>query len=401
MGSEPTPEAFIFALVEVFREVWRVLRHDGTCWLNLGDSYARVSMGDAKPKDLMMMPSRVALALRADGWWLRSDIIWAKNNPMPESTTDRPTSAHEHVYLLAKQDTYFFDPDAIQEPTAGTAHARGKGTHPKSNNKRGIKQNSSFSAAVTGLVATRNSRNVWSDTLEPAHEHILLLTKQDVYFYDHEAIKERAESQTKSGNGFKRHERKTMTNEDGSVRGNEVPWSDLGGTRNARNVWFINSAPFKGAHFATFPPELARRCIAAGTSECGACGYCGAPFRRLVEKGAPDLELQRRSGADAVGNYTGQSVKDHDAAGVQNASDVKRRILAGMVERRTVGWEPTCKCDDAYPVPCVVLDPFLGAGTTGLVAQRLGRDCIGIELNPQSVTLAADRIRGEGGMVAC
>jgi DNA modification methylase len=346
MGLEATPDEFVAALVGVFREVRRVLRGDGTCWLVLGDSYANdTKWGDSasgehvaalhgqtgigrgrrqtglKSKDLLMVPARVAMALQADGWYLRSDIIWAKPNPMPESTTDRPTSSHEHVFLLTKRETYF---------------------------------------------------------------------------YDGEAIRETAVSDRPSGNGYDRTERISI-----GGRGQKARWSDVGGTRNARNVWTFTASPYKGAHFAVFPPALVRNCILAGTSECGACAACGAQFHRVVEKGEPDREHQRRSGGDAQGEYAGQAVKDYSAAGAQNASDVKRRILAGMVQRRTVGWVKTCTCPDAYPLPSVVLDPFFGAGTTGLVAERLGRDCIGIELNPESVGLAAGRIRVEGGRVAC
>lgn len=155
LGLEATPDAYIATMVEVFREVRRVLRPDGTCWVNMGDSYAsgtkgsggtgkstlmmdgreemkriatadrsnaaakfeprRFDMGGAKPKDLLMMPARLALALQADGWWLRSDIIWAKPNPMPESVTDRPTNAHEHIFLLTKSARYFYDADAVRE----------------------------------------------------------------------------------------------------------------------------------------------------------------------------------------------------------------------------------------------------------------------------------------------
>src|SRR5580765_7029330 len=150
LGLEATPDAYLATMVQVFRDVKRVLRDDGTCWVNIGDSYATQPAGNkepsdakrgpgsyrrsnialdttriAKPKDLLMMPARLALALQADGWWIRSDIIWAKPNPMPESCGDRPTSAHEHVFLLSKRKTYYYDADAVKEPQSDNTHTRG------------------------------------------------------------------------------------------------------------------------------------------------------------------------------------------------------------------------------------------------------------------------------------
>ena len=187
LGSDDTPESFVARMVEVFGEVRRVLRLDGTCWAVLGDGYAgsrggpQGSTGERagrsftaegcgvgrvsglKDKDLIGMPWRVALALQADGWWLRSDVIWHKPNPMPESCTDRPTSAHEHVFLLTKAERYFYDAEAVKQPVSGGAHPRGQGVHPKTAPAgSGVKQNENYSAAVRGLVDRRNMRNVWT-----------------------------------------------------------------------------------------------------------------------------------------------------------------------------------------------------------------------------------------------
>jgi site-specific DNA-cytosine methylase len=221
-------------MVDVFREVRRVLRKDGTLWLNLGDSYAasgersnnngtgattmgtlnkaaglrlpRVSHG-LKPKDLVGIPWRVAFALQADGWYLRSDIIWSKPNPMPESVTDRPTKAHEYVFLLTKSARYYYDADAVREPHESLDH------HLRYPNSR---------YAETGK---------WGD------------------------------------NG-----------KSGGVEGGMNPAG-----RNLRSVWTIATAPYPGAHFATFPPKLVEPCVKAGTSERGVCGECGAPWVREVE----------------------------------------------------------------------------------------------------------------------
>ena len=234
LGLEPTPEAHVEAIVAVFREVRRVLRKDGTVWLNYGDCYASDMKGSGgpggfvyrakggggnaqafeprrlnhglKPKDLVMMPARVALALQADGWWLRSEIIWAKPNPMPESVTDRPTSAHEKVYLLAKSARYFYDPEAVREE------------------------------AEYGFSLTPEMFNGIGDcNSAPVRKH-------------------------------------------GAVQ------QGSGGSRNLRNVWTIATHPYSEAHFATFPPDLVIPCIKAGTSERGCCPKCGAGWRRGTER---------------------------------------------------------------------------------------------------------------------
>ena len=269
IGLEPTPDAFVAEMVAVFREVRRVLRDDGTLWLNLGDSYAgswgaqgkRVVPGEIsrnsvtnhpkrashtgsirqvglKEKDLMMIPARVALALQADGWWLRSHIIWHKPNPMPESVTDRPTNAHESIFLLAKSDRYFYDAEAVKEPFQ---------TDPR------------------------------------------------------ERYEERAKITGRGVQGF--------ASARGGDRDKSGGFPPPSGGRNRRNVWTVTTKPFKGAHFATFPPDLVEPCILAGS----------------------------RPGD-------------------------------------------------------MVLDPFGGAGTTGLVASRLGRRATLIELNPEYAAIARARI---------
>ena len=247
IGLEPTFDAHLENIVAVFREVRRVLRPDGTLWLNYGDAYAATSkgsggqsvkqlsnigsfhghaahmdMGRFKPKDLLMMPARVALALQADGWYLRSEIIWHKPNPMPESVTDRPTTAHEKIYLMTKQPQYFYDAVAVR-----TAVAR-------------------------EYQAETNDRAYWEGTAK------------------YQAIGH-------STNGFRRGSK------------------ELGGA-NLRNVWRVPTYNFKGAHFATFPPRLIEPRIRAGTSERGCCPECGDPWVRIVVKS---------------GGTTGKSWHDH------------------------------------------------------------------------------------------
>ena len=195
LGLEPTPEEYVAGMVAVFREVRRVLRDDGVLWLNLGDSYASDTKGSGgkdpakrtitggqttiergqhfgtiklehglKPKDLVGIPWRVAFALRADGWWLRQDIIWAKPNPMPESVTDRCTKAHEYIFMLTKSARYYYDAEAVAEPLACDPHSLGN-----------IKVDASRNDAdqmdkVWGLSGTRNRRSVWTITTKPYAE---------------------------------------------------------------------------------------------------------------------------------------------------------------------------------------------------------------------------------------
>ena len=280
LGLEKTPEKYVENMVKVFREVKRVLKHDGTVWLNLGDSYASKSKGDKrsaeelslgstlgpnkdglsshnmafnknfspmqfdlnglKAKDLVGIPWRVAFALQADGWYLRQDIIWHKPNPMPESVTDRCTKSHEYIFLLTKSAKYFYDADAIREKT--------------------------------GLEITWNEYN----------------SKKGSWF-----------EKESNGQGLNQTDRTERSGSYAHPNG-----------RNKRSVWTINTKPYKDAHFAVFPPKIPELCIKAGSSEGD-----------------------------------------------------------------------------------IVLDPFFGSGTTGWVAQRLGRKWIGIELNPDYIKIAEKRFQ--------
>jgi DNA modification methylase len=352
IGLEPTPDEFVAAMVAVFREVRRVLRDDGTCWLNLGDSYAgswgnqgrketrgtqrpvnggmltpvhdgrfpangsntgKIPDGSGlKPKDLIGIPWMVAFALRADGWFLRSEIIWAKKNPMPESVTDRPTKAHEQVFLLTKRPTYFYDAAAVAEE--GTGRSPGNKTH-------------------KGVTA----------------------------FDDGDA-----HHRTKGG----------LLNVGASE------------TRNRRSVWHIASQPFSGSHFATMPPDLAEICIKAGTSERGQCPHCAAPWQRVVET----ERFSSRPNCRPVGTRGNQPSLTASMGQPQQGSR--------GVRTATTGWAASCVCPAHQPVPQMVLDPFGGAGTTALVADRLQRNATIIELNPAYAELARNRVNDEAGMFA-
>lgn len=367
-GLEPNIDAFVAHAVAIFAEVHRVLRDDGTLWMNFGDSYAndtkwggstggkhvsalhgktaigrrKITTG-LKPKDLTGMPWRVAFALQAAGWYLRSDIIWHKPNPMPESVFDRPTKSHEYVFLLSKRPRYFYDAEAAKEPVSGTANGRGDGINAK------IKLAGNKSHKGTTAYENGDDRH---------------RTKAGLVAY---AIRSRQNASFS-----------------GAVNG-------LVAKRNKRSVWSVQTFSYKGAHFATYPPELIRPMIHAGTSEHGCCNHCGAPFVRIIEKGAADLAHQRQCGGDVNGTYKGTATKDYAAARAQDASATKARILAGMVERKTVGWRQTCKCANPVPIPCTVIDPFAGSGTTGQVSTALGRHSILCEANPEYIPLIETR----------
>ena len=387
IGLESSPEEYVNKIVEVFREVRRVLRDDGSVWLNLGDSYAGGSKkltkdlqqrinsdGDViendrqttfksvlnclKVKDLIGIPWGVAFALRTDGWYLRSAIIWNKTNGMPEAVTDRPTSSYDHIFLLSKKAQYFYDQEAVREPQTGNACSMRTRANPKTVNRSGkhgnIRANESFIKSISQYT--------------------------------------------------------------------EIP-----GGRNLRNIWAIPTQPVSELHFATFPQALVEPCVKAGTSERGCCPQCGAPWRRITEKGEPLEDWKKECGADSKGEYHGTSKKHknlmekgqkihsmhikaaqnkQDLLGKrtytgfnqrwktsqQNASDVKRRILDGM-RQKTYTWQPTCACEIKEVVPCTVLDPFLGSGTTMLVARDLNRSCVGIELNPEYNSIIRKRLR--------
>ena len=330
IGLEPTFDEHLANMMAVFREVRRVLRSDGTLWLNYGDSYAAGGRGMSsdgetgravhegggehqtgwrsggwKPKDLMMMPPRVAMALQADGWWLRSEIIWHKPNPMPESVQDRPTNAHEKVFLMSKRAKYFYDAEAVRVPHAEPW--RGKGERDVQHDDR-----------------VEGKHHKWEKSVRQYNP----------------------------------------------------------GGANLRNVWSISTFAYPGSHFATFPPALVEPCIKAGTSAKGVCGECGAPWVR-------DTETEYGpTGKHGTGSVNGR----RDQAGIdKKALDAKPRLRKNVM---TTGWQPTCKCN-AEVRPATVLDPFAGSGTVGLVADRLGRDAILIELNPEYAAMAEQRIVGE------
>jgi DNA modification methylase len=301
IGLEATPSEYVEVMVGVFREVWRVLRADGTAWINLGDSYHngdkggyakdRITATDSlqrsnlannfigapnrqpqaglKPKDLIGMPWRVAFALQADGWYLRQDIIWSKPNPMPESVRDRCTKAHEYIFMLSKSERYYYDQDAIREPLAESS---------------------------IGRIQQENFDNQTGGPKDYGHRTNANRSARKALCN----LKEKYIAAEKWGDRYAGWEARDKT---------------IG--RNKRSVWEVATAPFSQAHFATFPPALIEPCILAGCPKGG-----------------------------------------------------------------------------------TVLDPFAGAGTTGLVADRLSRNAILVELNADYADMARRRIADDAGMFA-
>lgn len=328
IGLERTIDGYVSTLVEVMREVRRVLRNDGTLWLNLGDCYSNIGktggrsggkharglhgghqtssrahggrIDGLKPKDLVGVPWRVAFALQADGWFLRRDIVWEKVNAMPESVLDRPSTSHEYIFLLSKRARYFYDADAVRTPDRGGDHRR--------------------------------------NVLDPSASHVPGTS-------DHSGIR-RAEGRNGAG-------------------------------ANLRSVWSIASRPYPGAHFATWPPALVEPCIRAGMSAKGCCPACGAQYVRIREK----------SGTTTSGGTNRRIASIRDQQGKNGAF-----VTGRWATYATAGWRPSCRCDAGEPVPCTVLDPFGGTAVTAAVAVTHGHHAILCELNADYVPLQRDRL---------
>lgn len=344
LGLEPTFALYVEHLVEVFREVRRVLRDDGVLWLNLGDSYVADSTGDPtkgttlqggtrtqqeawkRPskmgsglpsKNMIGIPWRVAFALQDDGWWLRSEVVWVKPNSMPSSTKDRPSSSHESIFMLTKKPHYFFDMEAVKEPVG----------------------------EAMKLAALRKA-------VEPGRTY--------------------------------QHDEATRF---GKTSPNRV-WSDpeamqrLLAGRHMRDVLTIPTHPYPGAHYAVFPPKLIEPLIKAATSARGSCSECGAPWRRVT--------ATRPNPAGITGGKHREVARPEGIAD-RSGRDYEAEETIGETE--TVGWKRACE-HEAEPRPCVVLDPFGGSGTTAMVAQQLGCKAILIDLNPEYIDQQMTRNAG-------
>lgn len=300
LGNERTSEEYVTRITKIFREAKRVLRHDGTLWLNIGDSYDNGNLAG--------VPWRVALALQKDGWILRQDIIWIKRDPVPESVENRCTKAHEYIFLLSKNTDYYYDHYAVKEESVYPA-----GFMP--------------SGSMVNATKRTNSRD----------------------------------SKTSSEN-----------------HGGSVETLRVDGTRNKRSWWDVTSGGYLCPHFAVYPPKLIEPCILASTSAYGCCAKCGCQYKRITQKegsvvkNADNLKRDR-----TVGNRNGLG---------QSTLDGK---IGNAV---TTGWEKDCYCSTDKVSPCIVLDPFMGSGTTAEVSIKHNRRVWGIELNAEYIKLQIERI---------
>ncbi len=393
LGLEPTPALYVEHMVEVFREVRRVLRSDGVLWLNLGDCYASAqghgrwendgSKGDEraqrrvgrwrdmdatdigfKPKDLIGIPWAVAFALREDGWWLRGDNIWAKRNPLPESVRGWFWTRHRlrKNSIGNDEDGWERTPREYDPEIGGQRFKK-----PEYDDCPGCDK----CAPHDGLILRKGS---WRTTR--AHEFVFQLTKSEDYYGDAEGAKEPS-TERASGNSERMLEVPTRPNDH---RGSSIPYEPDGTGRNLRSWWPITSTPFPGAHFATFPPALVEPCIKSSTPGKGCCSACGAAWARVTE--TTYRNDTTTTGRPAVGNGVKRTGREAEVMGFAVRT---RRIDV------TLGWLPSCECG-AETIPSVVLDPFAGSGTVGVVARRLGRRFIGIELSDEYAKMARKRI---------
>ena len=417
LGLEPNPEMYVDHLLEYLRAIWRVLRNDGVLWLNLGDSYSAASthkggnkMGplDSKAslkgfkgattqfsdglagKQLLMIPFRMALAAQADGWWIRSAIPWIKRNPMPSSVKDRPTTSHEYVFLMTKNKRYFYDSDAIKTPLQtvasenyparakilGRGKQAGHGQHPS-----GPQQDSSGGYPPSGVGRNRRTADFFFDSLQ--------------YILD-------------KGQGM-------LQDEEG-----EAPIALV-----------VNTRGYKGAHFATFPPDLVRPMIL--TTPTKVCAGCGKGWERVTERGESTYgRIQREQGVSwrdmqTISEQRGTALKGGQPAcgGTRTATGAAPHLEAASIQ--TLGFRPTCSCyNDLYRTEfpkspnarkryqrdasgdwfkrarkrpgkdhwetslATILDPFSGRGTTLREAREANRDWIGVDVDQKSIDLAME-----------
>jgi len=395
-GLEPTPEMYVQHTIEILREIKRVLRKDGVVFWNIGDSYAtshaevgtidretgwtsttaKIDMKDRgrtstkghpilKPKDLCLIPFRIAIAAQEDGWWVRSVIIWSKPNPMPESVTDRPTESHEYLLMLTKSGTTQF-----------WAHRDGNREAPNPD-YRWVNNETHEETDIMPEGWTPKNKMGWS--------RINLWRGHD-YYWDADAVREEyTEPLDRWGGSYLRQVsftkdlqgKATSLNRERDMRPNESG-------RNLRSVWEFPTQPYPEAHFAVFPEKLPELCIKAATPEVGCCSKCGKPWVRIVEKKRAEPQRQNwRFQKDTEGrsDYS-------EAGGWYDAQNI------------TLGWQPTCNCKDATktpPIPAktpsVVLDPFMGTGTTLWVAKKLSRKAVGYDTSEEYCRLALERNR--------
>lgn len=400
LGAEPTPELYISHLVQICTEVKRVLRPDGVFWLNIGDSWAGSNCGSngyraktglgsrpsdryigqkpglpegTKPLDMILVPSQLALALRADGWYIRSIVIWSKTNPMPESVNGWRWERHKIKVS-----------DSGRDEEAWRVGANG--TPQQDHAPDGSFQSSAVWQDCPGCPKCSPNggyvlrKGSWRPT--DSYEQIFMLTKTGDYYCDREAVLEPS---------ITSDSRRPYTSEgawgvDGRPRkqrhGGEARSGDCSG-RNLRSVWEFPTRPFKGAHFATFAPRLPELCIKSSASERGCCPGCGAPWARVIDRHSIG------HGGDTDCSYPAGTAASRLALLRQAAREQGGEYAS---DSRTLGWRPICSCPPADPVPCRVLDPFSGAGTTALACERLSVDSVSIDTSTEYIQMSRGRL---------
>jgi DNA modification methylase len=425
LGQEPTPELYVAHLVACFRAVRRVLRDDGTLWVNLAGCYFNDPGGQnggqpalgagsvlhgkqhdsmrisakameanrengrqqrgrhpwLKPLDWVDVPGLFARAMQQDGWLWRSDVTWVKPSALPESVSG---TRWERCRVKAQEGR---SPARNLKPERrrGAEHDPCPGFPPAAEwaDCPGCPR----CAPTGGYVLRRGNGRPTKST-----ERILLFAKKPGYFFDAEAVREtEAESTAERAYLGKRdlsprqRERIAL-----GFHGQSDSLQDFSRTgRNLRDFWIMSPEPLKDAHYAAYPTALPERCIKAGTSEWGCCPACGSPWARVITRGEPTPDPRCWS-------PRGQRVYDDATGGMVAVSPETGSTLKHVVESTTLGWRPTCRCQpEQPPVPCRVLDPFAGSGSTLLAANRLGRDATGVDLKPAYAQLARKRIGRE------
>ena len=395
LGLEPTVELFIEHLMEVMAAIHRVLKPTGVCWINLGDSYASTPKGNPgalsngltnrgraqaaasmhrttstvspglKPKDLVLVPERFALAAQAQGWWVRSRIAWTKPNPMPESARDRPTDAWETIWMLTKsgKTLYWTHSDGrIQGKEQGRPKPDYYWTHYKTDREAGREPPNWRTLKDSDGLKIWQRHNRWE-----GHD----------YWYDAEAVRE-----PQTGNAHSRGSENgaaAYQEARGSYKDFRSPAVDLPGGRNMRNVWQFPTSPTPFRHFATFPPALPARCIAA-SCPAEVCSACGKARERVMKKAG---ERQNHSGSRKPSALMLER---------RGAKSLETSVFADGLTAiyETTGWTD-CGCGAPF-APGVVLDPFAGSATTLIEARKLGRQAIGIEISPEYAEMARKRL---------
>lgn len=383
LGLEPDPDLYCAHLVSLFREVWRVLRKDGTVWLNISDSY--------KQKDMVLIPARLSLALQVDGWCVRSVIIWEKPDALPEPVTDRPTTAHEYIFLLAKSGENLY----------WTHRDKGQGTRKKPGADY-VWADRSNGGAETNAEPEGWRTEVFVDKrgMERKRWRRINLWSGRHYFYDADAIREPytyGYIQEGRPSGLARHGEEYRAKIEGKYSGRKesasagTSWAGHSGVRkadgslinhplgrNKRTVWTVVTEPYLDAHFSTYPRSLVEPMILAGTSH-RACPVCAAPWERQIH-------------VENVWSRGGSS-------GMVGSASVPLHVIFPERTKRiahTTGWSPTCDCaKNDGSGKCLVLDPFAGSGTTLAMAKRFQRAWLGIEIKKEYCALAMERIAKE------